>query len=455
MPVIKRTDFLAALDTGTPVSSRCFLFFGERFLCKQAADRLQDVLLANQAGTIHLIDGELENPERTLSRLMSFSLLPGLQIYRVNDSGIFHSRTVASELWNKADAGNSEGRHTAARKNLCAMVQTAGMSVDSRSPLSEMSATEWKKLFGFAKPAEDLAWADRIVFENRDRIHPKGTTPVDSYIAALEKGLPAANLLILTTETVDKRQRLFTYLKQNGTVVDCSVTAGSTSVARKDQKVVVEEMMLKTVAAFDKKIDPQAVELFLDRVGFHPVAVVTETEKLVHYVGDRRTITVDDLNLMVAKNREDVLYELTDAFGRKQLGQTLAIMNSLLDQGVHSLALIATMRNYLRRLLVFRSLQFKEAPAWRRGMNARDFQNRYLPELKAMGEWKELLSGHPYALYMSFTKASEYSVAGLKRWLILLLDAEYKIKSSALPSRLILEELFISMLKGKTGPDLS
>ncbi len=81
-------------------------------------------------------------------------------------------------------------------------------------------------------------------------------------------------------------------------------------------------------------------------------------------------------------------------------------------------------------------------------MSAKEFQSSYLPALKANGEWTDLLGGHPYALYMSFTKAAEYSCPVLKRWLSMLLTAEFNLKGSPLPPQLVLEELFISMLKG-------
>lgn len=178
------------------------------------------------------------------------------------------------------------------------------------------------------------------------------------------------------------------------------------------------------------------------------MAVVTETEKLAHFVGDNQIITTDDLEEMVARNREDALYELTDAFSKRQTGRTLTLLSRLLDQGVHALAILATMRNFLRKQLIFSSLQMLPAPIWRRNMNAKEFQSRYLPELKTQGEWSELLQGHPYALFMQFSKASEYSSSGLKRWLAMLLEAEYRLKGSPLPPRLVLEELFISMLKG-------
>jgi DNA polymerase-3 subunit delta len=231
--------------------------------------------------------------------------------------------------------------------------------------------------------------------------------------------------------------------------VDCSVADGASSAAKKEQKEVLREMMLKTLAGFQKKIDPRALELFFDRVGFHPVAVVTETEKLALYVGDRPQITCQDLEEMVGRSREDALYELTDAFGKRQMGRVLTILSRLQENGTHGLAILATMRNYVRKLLIFRSLQLQPSPTWRNGLSAKQFQSGYLPALKESGQWQELLKGHPYALYMSFSKAAEFSCNQLKDWLALLLAAEYRLKGSPLPQHIVLEELFISMLRRK------
>ncbi len=449
MAQLKRSELLTKLqETTFPFKSQVFLFFGERFLCKQTADLVQDKLLQQQPGAVHGVDGDEEDPGQTLARLMSFSLLPGRQLYRVADSRIFHSKTVASEIWAKAVQSFAAGRPNPASRRLQALASAVELNIDGPSPLSEIPAQEWKKVFGFDKPDEDLAWADALLSQAMEPAKAGKTNIADRYIEAFDKGLPAGNILLLTAETVDKRHRLFTYIKKNGVVVDCSVAQGSNAAAQNEQKTVLTEMMHKTLAEFSKKIEPRAVEIFFERVGFHPVAVVTETEKLAHFVGDRPLITVADLEAMVARNREDALFELTDAFSKRQAGRTLNILSRLLEQGVHSLAVLATMRNFLRKQLIYRSLQMSPSPVWRRGMNANEFQSRYLPELKAQGQSVELLQGHPYALFMSFSKASEYSCSGLKRWLSMLLDAEYRLKGSPLPPQLILEELFISLLKG-------
>jgi DNA polymerase-3 subunit delta len=449
MAQIKRSELLSRIQDGSfSFESQICLFFGERFLCKEAADLTQNKLLELQAGAVHTVDGDGEDPGQTLARLMSFSLLPGRQIYRVSNSRIFHSKTVVSEIWTKATQSFQAGRPGPALRHLQAMAQAVDLKIDSPTPLSEITQKEWKKIFTFDKPGESLAWADSLLTGSQEISKVNKTNLVERYTEAFDKGLPNGNILLLTAETVDKRQRLFTYIKKNGIIVDCSVASGANAAAQTEQKTVLKEMMQKTLREFEKKIDPRAVEIFFERVGFHPVAVVTETEKLAHFVGDRPIITINDLETMVARNREDALYELTDAFSKRQAGRTLNILSRLLEQGFHGLAILATMRNFLRKQLIYRSLQMQPSPAWRRGMNAKEFQSHYLPALKAQGEWSELLKGHPYALFMSFTKASEYSCSGLKRWLTMLLDAEFRLKGSPLPPQLVLEELFVSMLKG-------
>jgi len=449
MTLIKRAEFETALQESSPLpESQIFLFFGERYLCQTAASKLEKRLLSDAAGALHNIDGDQEDPNQTLASLMSFSLLPGRQIYHVGDSRIFHSKTVISKIWDKAAQSYQNGRYDPALKHLQAMVQTVSLKIDGPETLSQIPGPEWKKVFNFDKPGGDLSWADAALFQARGEIKTTSASAVEQYISAIDKGFPNGNILIITAETVDKRQRLFTHLKKNETIIDCSVTTGASTAAQREQKQVLKEMMLQTVAEFNKKIDPRAVDVFLDRVGFHPVAVATETEKLVHYVGDRPNITLEDLATMVGRSREDALYELTDSFSKRQLGKSLVLLSRLQEQGVHGLAILATMRNFIRKLLIFRSLQMDSPPSWHKGMSAKEFQSSYLPALKTNGEWTDLLGGHPYALYMSFTKSAEYSCPVLKRWLSMLLTAEFKLKGSPLPPQLVLEELFISMLKG-------
>lgn len=449
MALIKRTELPELLKDATSLSScPIFLLFGERYLCQDAADLLQHALLAG-GGAVHPIDGDQEDGGQTLAKLMSYSLLPGRQVYRVTDSRIFLSRTVAATIWDKAIQQQESGKGGSAMRHIISLARLGSLAVDSLTAFSELSAANWEKQLGFAKPNGDLAWADNLLREavGTGRLGKGGATDLsERYIEVFSTGLPPQNCLILTTETVDKRQRLFTFIKKSGIVIDCSVAAGASSQAQQEQKDVLKELLYRTVSGFGKKIEPRAIEMFFDRVGFHPVAVVTETEKLCLYVDDRPTISCDDLEAMVGRSREDALFELTDAFGSRQAARTLAILSRLQESGTHGLAILAAMRNYLRKMLVFRALQMQPAPAWHKGMNAKQFQASYLPALKEKGQWDSLLGGHPYALYMSFVRAGDFSCNQLKKYLTLLLEAEFRLKGSPLPQHIVLEDLFLTML---------
>ena len=108
MTQIKRSELPALIaDNQALADIRIALFFGERYLCREAADLLQEALLKHGGGAVHPVDGDQEESGQTLARLMSFSLLPGRQIYRVSDSRIFLSKTVSAAIWEKAEQNNS------------------------------------------------------------------------------------------------------------------------------------------------------------------------------------------------------------------------------------------------------------------------------------------------------------------------------------------------------------
>lgn len=449
MPVIGRAELSGKLDDLVAAdSSRVFLFFGERFLCKTAADQLQQAFLAKQQGCVCTIDGDREDSSQTLAKLMSYSLLPGLQIFRVNDTKLFHSKNISQSIWKRAWQAYEANRLEQAARYIGELYGLAGLAAEEREPLERLSKDQWQKLFGLEKPA-DLGWTNALT----DLLASQGNhganqgDPAEQYIQNLEKGLPANNIFILCAETIDKRKRLFTWIKKNGYIIDCSVAEGAGAAAQRAQKSVLQEVMQKTLAEFETTIAPGAVDVFFERVGFHPVAVATETAKLALYCHDQPQITLEDIKKMVGRSREDALFELTDAFGKGRLGKTLITLAHLLEDGVHALAIVATMRNYIRKLLIFKSLQHQASPAYQQNMNASYFQESYLPKLRENSTWQDQLKGHPYALFMSFSKAAEFRTTTLKEWLTDLLDAEYRLKGSGIADRLILEELFITMLR--------
>lgn len=449
MALINRDTLAGLLAKPAGGGAQVFLLFGERYLCRNAAEQLEQVLLAERGGAVHAIDGDREDLAATLAKLRSFSLLPGRQIYRVTDTRLFLSRQVAKNLWDKAVKAHGEGRTEAAGRNLRAFAQSGGLDpATAGREFAAITSGEWQQCFGFAHPGGDLGWTAPYLAEAAAIKSEGGAAadPADQLAQALAKGLPSANVLILLAEDVDKRKKLFKLLKEEQTVIDLSVEGGSGAKAQKEQKSVLQDLVRRTLAEQGKTMAPALVDLLFERVGFQPVAVVMELRKVMTYIGDRLQISREDLDLLVARSRQEALFELTGALALGDREQTLTIGDRLQENGIHPLAVVAALRNFFRGLLLCRCLQEQPDIGFTAAMPAAAFQQQCLPRLKERSQWKKELGGHPFALYMQFKTASGFSLARLSRCLRLLLQAELRLKGSAIAAPTVLQHLLISLL---------
>jgi DNA polymerase-3 subunit delta len=452
MGMHKRTELeglLAAIARGAP--KQIYLCYGERFLCRQVLQRIEQAFLDTGAGSVHILDGSVEDGARLHSRLLSFSLLPGFQLFRVVDTPLFQSKKIGAQIWEKALLAHQEDKGQAARRHLLNLLQLGSVEPDGETIFSDISADQWRSRFGFTHPGLELSWADKLVSGASGTAAPSDD-PLDRLVRLFKQGFVKTNILLLSAEHVDKRKKIFQTLKKHGEIVDCSIAEGVSRAALGQQKEVLGEMVRKTLKAMDKAIEPDALELLFERVGFYPVGVVMEAEKLALYVDERPRITKDDVTVMVGRTREDAIFELTEALDGGNLAQAMTVLDHLFSDGVHSLAVIASLRNHQRRLLIFRAIQDLETPPWRQRMSSNEFQNVYLPALKDAEVWPDLLKAHPYALYMGFSKAAQHPLASLKKSLSLLLEAEFKLKGGVVSPRIVLEELLISLTALRQAP---
>lgn len=440
-------------DRVTPV----YLIAGDRFLCQQAAEKISRALL-EKGGTLHTVDGDAEKFSTTLNKLTSFSLFPGKQVYRITDTRLFHSVKTAESLWKKALQAKQSSNLAGAGRHLRSMLAAAGLDpADPENNPGSIPAARWKTLFGFARPQEELSWTDDLLREKQSDQVTEPLKAVDDgglLEEALSSGLPSQNIALLLAEDIDKRKRLYKYLVDKCTVLDLGVESGSSSKAQTAQKKVLHDLIRTTLGEFGKTMTAEAADLLCERVGFHPVAVAMETEKLALYVGSANQITAADLNEIVGRTRQEALFELTDALGKKDLARSLLIAERLGENGIHPLAVIATLKNYTRNLLLFRALQGQPENGYSPSASPALFQREILPRLKQKEEWKKELTGHPYALFMQFKTAAGFSPGTLKNWLELVLAADMRLKGSPVDPETIVQHLLTRMLKGKSKPIL-
>lgn len=466
MPTLQRQDLSKLLDRITRGGeiAPVYLLVGERYLCREAADKISAALLPDERERrqrLTVIDGEREDPARTLAALRTYSLFGGRQLLEVVDSRIFLSKTVAKTLWEKAEKVRENGGDSdkEATRLLLTMLQSVDITPTEgpNDALAELSATEWQKLFGFSKPS-DTAWAETLLAELEPSKQPSAngggkTDAAGAYMAAIEAGLPPGNILLLLAETADKRKKLYKFLEKNAVIINLSVDTGSSAPARKEQAALLKDLAQQTLAGLGKKIRPDALELLLERVGFYPVAVVMEAEKLALAIGEEELITRREVDAMVGRTREEAIFELSEAYSSGNLVQALTILGRLQQGGgMHPLAVLGGLRNHVRKLLLARAVQDLAGRLCEPSLAFPVFQKSYLPQAQAGWEqnpdrpWPPSFPGHPYALYQLFRQAARLPAARLQGMLADLLQAEYRLKGSGLPESAVLSAL---LFRGK------
>ncbi|MCB2182532.1 MAG: DNA polymerase III subunit delta [Desulfobulbaceae bacterium] len=424
-----------------------YLICGERYLCRDVADKLVQHLLPDEKErslNLKRIDGEQEDVAHTMAHLQTYSLFAGRQVIRVMDSKLFFSKAVAKNFWDKAKKAAGEGNPEKAGRFLQKMINIGGL--DAEESLTDLTPAQWKKLFSFAKPA-DTGWCADISLPQQEKGSDQETQGADLVLSVLEKGIPKSNVLILVAEAADKRKKIYKKIEKLGAVIDLSVDSGATSAAKKGQDAVIRELIVRTFSEMGKKPGPRVIDCLIDRVGFHPVAAVREAEKLALFAGEADVINLKDLDAIIGQTREEAIYELNDAVAGADLSRSLELLASLQESGLHSLALVASLRNVLRKLLFFRALRESEQPSYSPGLSYGAFQKGYLPQLKKSEQGQSpFLGSHPFVLYKTFQQTDNFDISTLQNALRQLLDAEFQLKGSGIPDKLVLENFLFSFL---------
>jgi len=178
------------------------------------------------------------------------------------------------------------------------------------------------------------------------------------------------------------------------------------------------------------KIDSDGARELVDALGGNMMMVSNELEKLILYAGERKRITLGDVETMVLAAKQRSLYELTDAISSKDRVRALAILDALLSTGDGEEAAIGhlyMLAKTFRQMLVILE------------RNVRD--QRML--------WAALWQGFrvpPFAAEDIIRQARRYkSKRELTRAIRLVAKADLALRSNPPGKRLILEKLVLDL----------
>ena len=366
-----------------------YLIYGEALLYKSALETLLDVLLPkkNRSFNYEVIDGTNGHIEAVVERINTYSLLADTKVVAICDSKIFYSKQDEGRLLEKAkEAYGSQNTKEAATL----LLSLLGILNLSFNDISETNRIKSLKLD--SDKSSDYEWLDQVIkfCKENNLFIPCGEYNVDILQQAVEKGFPKRNHLVITTDRVDKRRKLFKIIKKIGMIIDCSVPKGDRRADKIAQEAVLSERMEVLLDRYEKTMDKGAYRTMYEMTGFDIGTFSDNLEKLISYVGDRKRITVEDVVFVLKRTKKDPIYELTNAIADRDIDKSFFFLNSLLTENFHPLQILASMTNQIRKLLVIRD--FAESPhgsSWYPEMQYAQFKNNVMTSVQSYN--KELL----------------------------------------------------------------
>jgi DNA polymerase III subunit delta len=206
-------------------------------------------------------------------------------------------------------------------------------------------------------------------------------------------------------------------------------SCGIVELARVEESDAVR-WVTDTGAAQGVKVEPDAARELVDALGGDMMMIANELEKLELYVGEKKRITLGDVETMVLAAKQRSLYELTDAISARDRAKALEVLDAILSSGDGDDAAIGhlyMLAKTFRQMLVISERNVRDSRAL----------------------WQVLWQGFrvpPFAADDIIRQARRYkSRRDLTRALRQIARADLALRSNPPSKRLVLENLVLSL----------
>ncbi len=459
-----------------------YLIVGEEFLVKQSLETLLASLLTKSEREFNYdrIDSAEGDFNDGIERLNTYSFLGGKRIVAFCDSKIFYAKRDQGKLLQRAKDAYDINEIKKSATIFAELIGLLNLSFE------DIKSDKQQLFQGNEKQTTDNTWIDDLIdfcIENRQTIpsHQDSSTVLETVI---KQGFPKGNHLIITTDLVDKRRTLYKAIDKHGLIIDCSVPKGNRMADKKAQEAVINETLNAMLSEKKKKMDPDARRELIYNTGFDLVTLVNNLEKLITYAGDRKTISLADINALVLKTKKDPIFELTSALASRNIKSVLEYVSSLLADDIYPLQILAAAVNQTRKLLIVKEFtQSRQGRAWYPGMQYNQFTREIIPLiseydnnlLTRLEAWKNttmvkdkkgkkkkpgkkavstdlLIAPNPknaYPVYQLFKNAENYSLRELISGMEAFSRLDIKLKRSRQNPKYLLETVLINFCKRK------
>ena len=146
-------------------------------------------------------------------------------------------------------------------------------------------------------------------------------------------------VIVIVEEEAEKQELLYT-IEKNGIVCKFDF-----------QKPIQLENRIKTICAqYKVKISSQDVKYLIECCGTNMQDLINEIRKLIEYVGENGEIKKEDIDKLVIKKIESVIFDLTDDLGKKDIKGAIQVLKNLIYTKEPLQKILITLYNHFKKL---------------------------------------------------------------------------------------------------------
>ena len=234
----------------------------------------------------------------------------------------------------------------------------------------------------------------------------------------------ATTSLVLISSRPDFRQKLYKSLKEHSTVGEF----------KQLYDTEIPGWINKRIRAMGKTANMEACQLLQNYVGRSLREIQNEIEKIFIYVGEKKSINVEDVNRVVGLSRQNNIFELQNALGVQDIGRSLEVLQNLLRSGESPVGMIVMLTRYFQKLWLSQELMMKNV---------------------AEGQIASALGISPFFAKDYLSAAKRFPGHHLTQCFGSLMEADEMLKSSRMDHAIIMTLLIHKLLPGRTSVAVS
>lgn len=267
----------------------------------------------------------------------------------------------------------------------------------------------------------------------------------EQLVDRLKAGLPEGVAFVLLTDSVNKSTTFYKTFNSLGEVHAFDEPERDKD-AEEDFIPRVEQMLAEKALSMPRPV----FSAFLDRTGYNLRQATSEIEKLSLYLGDRKTATLEDIQLMVAPVRESKFWLFADTYCNGNLAETLRMMQRMFAQRESAVGMLVNLQNRLREIVVLSDC-LKRGWARVSGGDWPKLSWSLPPEGEALlsSLEKDPRKGNPFAIAKMAAQANRFPPARWYRWLNAAVDTQAAMTGGEAIDPEIALELFATRTLGE------